>query len=167
VRTRAQALAILEARGYSGVVSSHGWGDDTSRRRIQAVGGFVAPYASSTEDFIGEWRDVRESRSSAHLFGIGFGTDTNGLGSQPAPRPGAGTNAPVTYPFAGVDDGVTIHQSQWGSRAWDFNVTGGSHYGLFLDWIEDLKHVAGPAIVDDLARGAEAYLQMWERASGR
>jgi hypothetical protein len=35
---------------------------------------------------------------------------------------------------------------------------------LFLDWIEDLKHVAGPEIVDDLSHGAEAYLEMWERA---
>jgi hypothetical protein len=27
-----------------------------------------------------------------------------------------------------------------------------------------MSHVAGPDIVQDLARGAEAYLQMWERA---
>ena len=66
-----------------------------------------------------------------------------------------------------VDGGVTIHQSQWGSRSWDFNLAGASHYGLFLDWIEDMKHVAGLEIVDDLARGAEAYVQMWERASAR
>jgi hypothetical protein len=36
---------------------------------------------------------------------------------------------------------------------------------LFVDWIEDMKHVAGQEIVDDLANGAEAYLQMWERAT--
>jgi len=82
-------------------------------------------------------------------------------------RPGASTDNPVTYPFLSVDGGVTIHQSQWNSRSWDFNLTGAGHYGLFVDWIEDLKNVGGPEIVDDLSRGAEAYLQMWERASAR
>ena len=165
VRARAQTLAILESRGYSGVITSHGWGDETSRQRIQALGGFVGPYADSTNDFIRNWRDARATRSGAYLWGIGFGTDTNGLGRQAAPRPGAITDNPVTYPFMSFDGGVTIHQSQWGSRSWDFNLAGASHYGLFLDWIEDMKHVAGQEIVDDLARGAEAYLHMWERAS--
>ena len=30
--------------------------------------------------------------------------------------------------------------------------------------IEDLRRVGGPQIIDDLANGAEAYLQLWERA---
>jgi len=167
VRARAQTLAILESRGYAGVITSHGWGDDTSRRRIQALGGFVAPYAGTTNDFIAEWRKARATRSPSYLWGIGFGTDVNGLGSQPAPRPGASGDNPVTYPFMSFDGDVTIQQSQWGSRSWDFNLAGASHYGLFLDWIEDMKHVAGLEIVDDLAHGAEAYVQMWERASAR
>jgi hypothetical protein len=97
--------------------------------------------------------------------GIGFSTDTNGLGEQAAPRPGAGEDNPVTYPFLSFDGLARIRQSQWRNRTWDFNQTGAAHYGLFLDWIEDMRHVAGQEIVDDLARGAEAYLQMWERAA--
>ena len=38
------------------------------------------------------------------------------------------------------------------------------HYGLYPDWVEDLRQVAGSQIVDDMANGAEAYLQMWARA---
>ena len=38
------------------------------------------------------------------------------------------------------------------------------HYGLYPDWIEDLRMVAGQGIVDDMANGAESYLQMWARA---
>lgn len=167
VRARAQVMTILESRGYSGVITSHGWADDTSRARIQALGGFVAPYASTTNDYIGEWRKARASHSTGYLRGFGFGTDTNGLGKQAAPRPGAATENPLTYPFSSFDGALTIHQSQWGTRSWDFNRVGASHYGLFIDWIEDLKHVAGQEIVDDLADGAEAYLQMWERASPR
>ena len=167
VRGRGQVMTILESRGYSGVITSHGWADDTSRVRIQALGGFVAPYASTTHEYIGEWRKARASHSTGYLRGFGFGTDTNGLGKQAAPRPGAAAENPVTYPFSSFDGGLTIHQSQWGTRSWDFNRAGASHYGLFIDWIEDLKHVAGQEIVNDLADGAEAYLQMWERASAR
>lgn len=167
VRGRAEVMTILESRGYSGVITSHGWADDTSRARIQALGGFVAPYASTTNEYIGEWRKARATHSAGYLRGFGFGTDTNGLGKQAAPRPGAATENPVTYPFSSVDGGVMIQQSHWGTRSWDFNLAGASHYGLFIDWIEDLKHVAGQEIVDDLGDGAEAYLQMWERASVR
>ncbi len=167
VRGRDRALEILEARGYSGVISSHSWGDGTSRARIQALGGIVTPYANTTNQFIGEWQEARSTRSGAYLWGIGYGTDTNGLGAQAAPRPGALNDNPVTYPFGSFDGTATIHQSQWETRLWDFNLDGASHYGLFPDWIEDMRHVAGQEIIDDLARGAEAYLQMWERASAR
>ncbi len=99
VRARAQALAILESRGYSGAITSHSWGDETSRRRIQALGGFVAPYANTTKEFIAEWQEARATRSGSFVWGIGFGTDTNGLGKQAAPRPDAVSNNPVTYPI--------------------------------------------------------------------
>jgi hypothetical protein len=68
-----------------------------------------------------------------YVWGIGFGTDTNGLGSQPAPRPGAATDNPVSYPFASVDGAATIRRNQWNSKVWDFNTVGASHYGLFVD----------------------------------
>ncbi len=167
VRARDRALEILETRAHSGVITSHSWGDVTSRTRIQALGGIVAPYANTTNQFIAEWQEARSTQSGVYLWGIGYGTDTNGLGAQAAPRPGALSDNPVTYPFESVDGSVTIHQSQWGNRLWDFNLDGASHYGLFPDWIEDMRHVAGQEIVDDLARGAETYLQMWERASAR
>jgi hypothetical protein len=49
---------------------------------------------------------------------------------------------------------------------YDINVDGMAHYGLFPDWVEDLRLLAGQEVVEDLGRGAEAYLQMWERAVG-
>jgi hypothetical protein len=71
----------------------------------------------------------------------------------------------VTYPFEGLG-GVTIDQQVSGERIYDINVDGVSHYGLYPDWIEDLRQQAGQNIADDMARGAEAYLQVWERAEG-
>jgi hypothetical protein len=47
---------------------------------------------------------------------------------------------------------------------YDVNTDGVDHYGLYPDWIEDLRLVAGQGIVDDMANGAEAYLRMWARA---
>ena len=99
-----------------------------------------------------------------YLFGIGYGADANGLGAQGGPRVGAAKN-PVTYPFTGLG-GVVIDRQVSGSRVYDINVDGVAHYGLYPDWIEDLRMQAGDEIVDDLARGSEAYLQMWERAAG-
>ena len=47
---------------------------------------------------------------------------------------------------------------------YDINTDGVDHYGLYPDWVEDLRRVGGRAIVEDMANGAEAYLQLWERA---
>ena len=162
-KTRDQALTIMESRGYSGVISSHRLGRPISRVRIQNLGGVIAPYANTTYEYVDEWLQASATQPSEYLWGIGFGTDTNGLGVQAEPRSDGLTNDPVTYPFESFDGSAMIEQSQWGNRLWDFNADGASNYGLFLDWIEDLRHVAGDAIVDDLANGPEAYLQMWER----
>jgi microsomal dipeptidase-like Zn-dependent dipeptidase len=164
VKGRDQVLDILEARRYSGVITSHSWGDDTSRPRIQALGGIVSPYANAAPQFIREWQAARATQPAGFYWGIGYGTDTNGLGAQPAPRPDAGDD-PVAYPYTCADGTTTMSQNRWGERLWDFNADGGAQYGLFPDWIEDMSHVGGPEVVNDLARGAEAYLQMWERAN--
>jgi hypothetical protein len=87
----------------------------------------------------------------------------NGFGAQGPPRNGPN---PVRYPFKSFDGKVTIEQQRSGQRVYDINVDGVAHYGLYPDWVEDLRRQAGQAIVDDLGRGAEAYLQMWERADG-
>ena len=91
----------------------------------------------------------------------------NGFGAQGDPR-GAGAPAPVTYPFTGLN-GVTISQQRSGERVFDINTDGVSHYGMYADWVEDVEHVAGAdgaALGADLGRGAEAYLQTWERSWG-
>ena len=74
----------------------------------------------------------------------------------------------VVYPFRGIN-GISVHRQTAGKRVWDINVDGVAQYGLYPDWVEDLRKVAGTdgdAIVEDMERGAEAYLQTWERAQG-
>jgi hypothetical protein len=163
MRARRDALTLLEVRSYPGVISSHSWGDSTSLGRILRLGGIVGPYAGSTEAFKAYWEEARAKRDPRFFFGVGFGSDINGLGAQGPPRANATAN-PVRYPFRTFDGGSVVNRQTSGFRAYDINVHGVDHYGLYPDWVEDLRIIAGPQIVTDLANGAEAYLQMWARA---
>ena len=161
-----QALDLLETLDHPGIVSSHGWSNDTIYPRIYELGGVVTPYAGGSTGFVNEWRKHMEWADERYYFGFGYGADTNGFGSQGGPR-GADAENPVEYPFTGFG-GVTVDQQQSGTRPqpYDINVDGVAHYGLYPDWIEDLRRLAGDAIIEDMQRGPEAYLQMWERTIG-
>ncbi|HET6668395.1 MAG TPA: hypothetical protein VFG98_14050 [Intrasporangium sp.] len=168
VKARNSLLDLLEDRAYPGVLSSHSWATPDAYPRIYEMGGFVAPYAGDSSGFFEKWQRHVGWADERYYFGIGFGADMNGLGAQGDPR-GADVSNPVSYPFTGLG-GVTVDQQRSGERVYDINVDGVSHYGLYPDWVEDLGRIGGAAegdaITEDLARGAEAYLQTWERAEG-
>ncbi|MBJ7471519.1 MAG: membrane dipeptidase, partial [Solirubrobacteraceae bacterium] len=162
VKARNQTLDLLEEMQYSGAISSHSWSDVTAEVRLQRLGGLLSPYGRDAEVYVESWKRVRSTRR-AGFFGIGYGSDSNGLGAQPGPRPGASED-PVTYPYTSFDGGTTMARQQAGTRSFDVNRDGVANYGLFPDYIEDMRGLAGDQIVDDMANGAEAYLQLWERA---
>jgi hypothetical protein len=170
VAARDTLLDLAEAERYPGVISSHSWSTPDAYPRIYDLGGFIAPYAGDSTGFVEKWRRHLEWANPKYFFGLGYGADINGLGAQGDPR-GADVPNPVTYPFRGLG-GVTVRKQHAGERVYDINVDGVAQYGLYPDWIEDLRQVAdsdagdGDAIVEDMARGAEAYLQTWERAQG-
>jgi hypothetical protein len=164
VLARKQALDLLEANKYPGVVSSHSWSTPDSYPRIYKLGGFIAPYAGGSEGFVKKWKALKAMRDKRFFWGIGYGADMNGFGAQGPPRLGA--KNPVKYPFKSFDGAVTLDKPKSGERTWDINVDGVAQYGLYPDWLEDLRMQAGDEIVNDMARGAEAYLEMWERAVG-
>jgi hypothetical protein len=163
VISRKQLLSIVEAERYSGLVSSHSWSTSDAYPRIYRSGGFITPYAGSSKSFVEQWKRLMAVRDKRFLRGIGWGADMNGFGAQGPPR--AGDN-PVTYPFKSFDGRVTFERQRTGTRVFDINEMGVAHYGLYPDWVEDLRHIAGDQIVKDLSHGAEAYLEMWERAVG-
>jgi microsomal dipeptidase-like Zn-dependent dipeptidase len=163
VYARQEALGVLEQKRYSGVVSSHSWSTEDAIPRIYALGGVVTPYAGNAKDFVAKWRSIR-TRRGPYYFGFGYGADMNGFGAQGGPR---GGRNPVAYPFRSYDGRVTFERQRSGTRLFDVNRDGVAHYGLYPDWIEDARKVAGPegpALMRDMGRGAEAYLRMWERA---
>ena len=161
-----EALQLIAARHYSGVMSSHSWADNAQLPEIRALGGSVTPYAGDSAGFVKSWEyDRIHDRTPKYPYGIGYGADMNGLGAQGPPRPGNEKN-PVVYPFKSGDGSVTFTRQQSGTHTFDINSDGVAHYGLIPDWLEDLRRIAGPKITHDLFNGAEGYLGMWERADG-
>lgn len=163
-RARQSLLDRVDAAGYNGVISSHSWSDDSVYERVTEMGGMRTPYAGNSSGFVGEWKKQLEWVDPRYVFGFGYGADTNGFGGQGQPR-GADAENPVTYPYTGFG-GVVIDKQVSGERVYDLNVDGVDHYGLYADWYQDLKLLGGDAILADMARGSEAYLQTWERATG-
>ena len=107
---------------------------------------------------------LRDYRSRSHFFGVPLGTDTGGFSELPAPRSDAAQH-PLAYPFTSYDGTVTFDRQVSGERTFDLNTDGVAHYGLFADLIADVQRTPGSERpMRYLFRGAEAYLQMWERA---
>lgn len=164
VKAADSTLDLAEAAHYPGVISGHSWADPHFLPRIYALGGMVTQYGHDSDDFAAEWQRTKPLRERYGIAGYGYGLDTNGMGALPGPRTGNSAN-PVTYPFASYDGSVTLDRERTGERTWDVNTDGVANYGLVPDWIEDMRKVAGDAIVRDMAGGAEAYLRTWESAA--
>ena len=163
VVARNQALDLVESHQYPGVMTSHSWSTDNALPRISALGGLIGPAAKSPEAFVADWQHIKEEgydQLNPNLFGFGYGADMNGFASQGGPPA-----SQITYPFQSpIDPAVTVNKQQSGQRTFDINTDGTAHYGLYADWAEAVRVAGGDEIIDEMANGAEAYLQMWERA---
>jgi microsomal dipeptidase-like Zn-dependent dipeptidase len=164
-KSASRAIALAEQHDYSGVLSTHSWMDPHLRSRVYRLGGFIEPITTGPESFIEEWRQLHAVADPHFKFGIGFGADANGFHAQPDPR-GLDKPNPVTYPFKSLDGRVTFDRQVSGQRTYDVNADGVAQYGLYPDWMQQLRLLAGKPIAKDLTNGAEAYLQTWERAVG-
>ncbi|MEA2404119.1 MAG: hypothetical protein QOE08_766 [Thermoleophilaceae bacterium] len=154
-------LTLLETRKYSGVISPHGWMDPGNWPRLWKLGGVAFPGHSSADEYVKEWQKYRP-RSTPFKFGWGYGADLGGLSHQPD----ASSNKNFTYPFKSFDGKVTFQRQTTGDRTFDYGKEGVAQYGLYADWFNDLQRIGGRRIASDMWDGAEAYLEMWERADG-
>jgi hypothetical protein len=182
VITGKAALQIIKQSHYSGVISAHSWDTPGENREIYSVGGFVTPGTDQQPwVFVSRWATDAADNHYGYLFGFGYGSDMNGLATQPWPG-----STLVRYPFKSFDGRVTFWPERWGKAIFNFNPSsscdmsapnaqcgGVSNYGMYADWLEAVRLQAGRerdpqgnAIMTDMFRGAEAYLEMWERASG-
>jgi microsomal dipeptidase-like Zn-dependent dipeptidase len=164
VKAADRALTILEQHDYPGAISSHDWMDTGYNQRLQQLGGIITAIGQNSASFVSKWRQTRATADPSKPFAFGYGLDGNGLNSG-MPKPGQ--NAAIQYPFTSYDGKVTLQKQVWGQRIWDFNSDGLAQQGMVPDWLESVRLQAGadgPAVVDSMTRGAEAYLQMWEGA---
>lgn len=108
---------------------------------------------------------VRNYRSVLELMGnrpVAIGTDANGLEPLPEPDPAA----PVTYD-------ASFPRYVHGHKAFDINVDGFAHYGLFPDFIRSLQSSSDPAKrmtdheLQSFMSSAEQFARMWERSELR
>jgi len=154
-------LTLLESRHYSGVISPHGWMDPGNWPRLWKLGGMAFPGHSQAGDYVKEWQKYRPKRTP-YFFGWGYGADLGGLSDQPSPD----AQGSISYPFRSYDGSVTFDRQRTGDRTFDYAKDGVAQYGLYADWFADLRRVGGQALANDMWNGAEAYLEMWERAEG-
>jgi hypothetical protein len=171
VLARKQALDLLERAArdgrHPGVLSSHSWSTPDAYPRIYKLGGVITPYAGDSKGFLAKWKQHLKWRDPRYYFGFGYGADINGFGAQGDARHPSEAND-VDYPFTGLG-GVRIDRERGGQRVWDINSDGVAHYGLYPDWVQDVRVLAGSQgsdFMSDMSRGPEAYLQMWERTLG-
>ena len=156
----AETLSLLEARRYSGVISPHGWMDPGNWPRLWKLGGMAFPghadAATTSRTGSATARSRRPSCSAGAMAPISAGCRSSPL------RPP--TARASTYPFTSYDGRVRFDRQRTGDRTFDYPTQGVSHYGLYADWFADLRRVGGQPLADDMWNGAEAYLEMWERA---
>ena len=161
---RDRVLEIAESRHYP-IVSSHtntgGLWTDAELDRLYAIGGIATARVDQAPAFAARILELEKHRNDLFYFGVGFGTDTGGFASLPAPRDDAATS-PLAYPFT-IDE-VIFDRQQSGERTYDLNKDGVAHYGLIADLVGDLQQNTDGAALEPLFRSAEAYLQMWQRA---
>ena len=158
-------LLGIAARAHYPLISSHngtgGTWTPAELVKLFGLGGFaavtpdVAPKLAQKILKMGRYRPG---------FGVGIGTDTNGLGSQPGPPPDAKQH-PLHYPFTLLECHVTFTREQTGTRAFDLNRDGVAQYGLLPDLFGDMQRTsAGRRALSILYHSAEAYLETWQRA---
>ncbi|MDP3858372.1 MAG: hypothetical protein Q8Q73_11505, partial [Stagnimonas sp.] len=161
------------------LVSTHGGHGGISMaqaQRILAGGGIIYPYKGNGRQQVEMLERLKPIRSDRYLFALGYGADTNGMGSQADPR---GSEAePVQYPFtlfrgpgwdskfAGISP-VVFDRQRSGERVFDINAEGMAQYGLVADFVEEVRIEGGEEALNALYDSAEGYLQMWERTLAR
>jgi hypothetical protein len=161
-KTATAAVAIATAHHYSGIVSAHCCSSPQLFKQIYADGGFVSEPQAPLAPFVATERIDKAESSPRYHFGFGWGSDMNGLSEQAGPS----SAIPVTYPFKSYLGKVTFTREVWGQRKFDLDKDGLANYGLYADWLRGLQLAGGNSMMHDMFQGAEAYLEMWERADG-
>jgi microsomal dipeptidase-like Zn-dependent dipeptidase len=130
-------------------------------RRLYAGGGLATTTLDVAAKNVGRILQLAHFRQPRYYFGVGFGTDTGGFATLPAPD---SSERHLRYPFTEYN-GVRFVRERTGLKRFDFNRDGVAQFGLMADLIAEMEHQkrSGTALAL-LYRSAEAYLESWQRA---
>jgi len=187
VAMKTQVMEMAEAQRIPfPFVSTHGTFGGTTNdqaKRTLKNGGHLYPSIGSTRGFLGDMAETRQlaiEAGSTHLFGFGFGTDTDGLSGQMGPRGEIAAGKEVKYPFtlfstapftqlqdfAGAKPVVFAQPEERNvagqGRTWHQDMDGNAHYGMMADFVEEMRQEATPQEMQTLFNSAEVYLRTWE-----
>jgi hypothetical protein len=182
-----QALPIFESVGYP-VVSGHSAirgvanfnaESHRSRSQLQRIGCLGGMFGIGTDGveawtWAGYYADAFNEMAKRcpgvpiAPGSVALGTDTNSLvGSPRSPFLSAGRQAPI---YAIDPSHFPTSPSSTLGRTWDYNVTGVAHYGMYADFVKDIRFaptnhgMTGADLVDNhLMRSADAFWHMWQK----
>ncbi|MDD3762467.1 MAG: hypothetical protein PHP86_04150 [Nevskiales bacterium] len=174
-RARYKVIEMARANDNYPMISSHsragGEYTENMRQLMHSAGAMISPLprdwsaVEMTEALLHEI--AFEDQNHESYFGVGFGSDINGMALQPGVRADAAEH-PLKYPFKSYDGKVTFDRQLSGERVFDLNVDGVAQYGLYADFFADIQQQpGGDKAMKYLFRSAEAYLQLWQRAYER
>ena len=170
VIARDQAMDMVEEADYRGLISSHSWSTPNTLPRMYRLGGVITPYAGGSEGFDHQWqpprRPPRGVRPPLLRRRLGRRHERLRLAGPPA---GRGRAEPGHLP-------VRVLRRRGHPRQADLRPAHLRHQHRRRRALRPLPRLGpgraerrgadGDKIIEDLGRGAEAYLQMWERARG-
>lgn len=164
---RERVLSIASAAHYP-LISPHtdigGTWVAQDLRRLYAGGGLATATLNGAAANVKRILQLAHFRRHRYYFGVGFGTDTGGFATLPAPD---SSERPLPYPFAGYN-GVRFIRERTGRKTFDFNQDGVAQYGLMADLIGEMQRQPHSRVAMSLLfRSAEAYLETWQRAFRR
>jgi microsomal dipeptidase-like Zn-dependent dipeptidase len=165
---RDEVLSIAAKARYPLISSHNGTGGEWTPSeliRLYKLGGFAAVTPDIAPTLAAKILTMASYKArGSGFFGVGLGTDTNGFGALPGPRPDAAQH-PLRYPFKSYDGSVTFTRERTGTRTFDLNKDGVAHYGLIADLIADMERTSsGRRALPLLFNSAEAYVDTWQRA---
>jgi microsomal dipeptidase-like Zn-dependent dipeptidase len=119
-------------------------------------------------------------KSSLGKGRVALGTDTNSLVKSPRPtlvelRTGPPRFSDIYNPASAANDNPllpALSRSTAGSRTFDYNIDGVAHYGMYADFVKDLRtapvsgslSITGKDLVDNhLLQSADYFFRMWQR----
>jgi hypothetical protein len=110
---------------------------------------------------------------------VALGTDMNSLVRTPPPTIfdpfGTPRFTDIYNPNNPINAGLTpLIKSTTGNRTWDYNIDGVAHYGMYVDFLRDVRTwggnttLTGHQIVDDqVMYAAENFYRMWLKAEAQ